>query len=281
MLLTPLLRFVLQPHLSRVLIKVVNFSTAISRRSGQLLVYQKQIYQADTASGSLTRLTDDPAVDRYPAWSPDGERLAFVSNRDGNFEIYTLPLNTLRPTRLTNAPGLERHPAWSPDGNYLAFESNRHGNPEIYLMPFTCIDRPDGCATPPIRLTHHPALDSKPAWSPDGKYLAFESERDGNPDIYLLQTNSFLQSQASNRQPQRLTQNPAWDYQPSWTAENRILFTSTRNGSADIYQLTPKTGQIVPLTQNSQANESPAWAAAAEAAPTPVPTMATPTEKID
>ena len=74
---------------------------------------------------NAARLTSHAADDDSPAWSPDGSRIAFVSDRDGNREIYVMYANGSRPTRLTNAPASDSRPAWSPDGSQIAFTSFR------------------------------------------------------------------------------------------------------------------------------------------------------------
>jgi Tol biopolymer transport system component len=122
----------------------------------------------------------DPASNNFdPAWSPDGNSLAFVSNRDVAWEnqIYVSDLSGAVQTRLTNSsgpPGGNLFFNWSPSGQRIAFASNRDGNYEIYSM------RSDG--TDVKRLTQDPAYDIHPAWSPDGVKIAFTSSRnDPNP----------------------------------------------------------------------------------------------------
>ena len=114
---------------------------------------------------NLQNLTNHPAYDWGPAWSPDGTKIAFASDRDGNVEIYVMNADGTNPRNLTNHPAddgelLWSRPAWSPDGMKIAFTSMRDGNAEIYVMAA------DG--TNPRNLTHHPAQDDMPAWSPLG-----------------------------------------------------------------------------------------------------------------
>lgn len=107
----------------------------------------------------VTNLTCNLANDRdVVAWSPDGRKIAFVSYRDGNMEIYVMNADGSGVTRLTNHPGSDAHPAWSPDGRKIAFQSDRDGNSEIYVM------NADGSGV--TRLTYSPAYDGEPAWSP-------------------------------------------------------------------------------------------------------------------
>jgi TolB protein len=82
----------------------------------------------------LTRLTRDPASEGIASWSPDGKRLVFSSDRDGDWDLYLLSLANGAARRLTSDPGTDTFPAWSPDGKAIAFVSDRSGNADIYLM---------------------------------------------------------------------------------------------------------------------------------------------------
>jgi len=93
---------------------------------------------------------------REPAWSPDGTKIAFVSNLEGNYEIYIGDVNSGDVARLTNDISDDRHPTWSPDGLKIAFSSNRDGNWNIYLIDI------DG--SNPTRLTEDPGDDVEPSW---------------------------------------------------------------------------------------------------------------------
>jgi Tol biopolymer transport system component len=88
----------------------------------------------DVTYSHLTRVTASPREDTWPAWSPDGTRLAFVSLRDFNVEIYVANADGSGETRLTDDPALNRGPAWSPDATRIAFESFREGKSEVYVV---------------------------------------------------------------------------------------------------------------------------------------------------
>jgi Tol biopolymer transport system component len=107
---------------------------------------------------NVARLTNHAAFDQQPAWSPDGSKIAFVSQRDGNSEIYVMHADGSNQTRLTDD---DANPAWSPDGRKIAFASNRgeNDNWDIYVMP---ADGSDG--DNPTRLTTDSAIDGDPAW---------------------------------------------------------------------------------------------------------------------
>jgi dipeptidyl aminopeptidase/acylaminoacyl peptidase len=101
-------------------------------------------------------LTTNPASDFNPALSPDGARIAFSSNRDGNAEIYVMNADGSNQTRLTNSPASDAQPAWSPDSKKIAFTSDRDGNGEIYVV--------DADGSNETRLTNDGAQDTDPAW---------------------------------------------------------------------------------------------------------------------
>lgn len=79
------------------------------------------------------RLTQSKGLDDYPAWSPDGRRIAFTSNRDGNLEIYLQPLEGLA-INVTRNEAIDNFPAWTPDGR-IGFVSNRDGGFDVYSLP--------------------------------------------------------------------------------------------------------------------------------------------------
>lgn len=110
--------------------------------------------------------------------SGDGWRLAFVSDRDGDMEIYTIGVDGSEIRRLTVSPGLDVAPAFSPDGRLIAFVSTRDGQEEIYVM--------EADASGHTRLTSDPAWDFNPRFSADGQQILFDSNRDGSIRRYAI-----------------------------------------------------------------------------------------------
>jgi len=104
-------------------------------------------------------------------------RIAFVSNRNGNLDIYVMRPDGSNVVNLTNNPARDEFPAWSPDGSKIAFVSNRDGNREIYVM------NDDGSNV--VRLTFNPATDSFPSWTPEGT-IVFSSRRSGRFELYEM-----------------------------------------------------------------------------------------------
>jgi TolB protein len=115
------------------------------------------IFAINADGTGLTNLTNDPAADESPAWSPDGTKIVFRSNRTGVYDLYVMNADGSGVTALTADSAAEGRPAWSPDGAKLAFASNRSGNYEIYVM------NADGSGV--VRLTDNPAVDARPAWA--------------------------------------------------------------------------------------------------------------------
>jgi TolB protein len=157
--------------------------------------------------------------EEYPAWSPDGKRIAFSSTFEGNQELFVAEVGSNDRTRLTNDPALDAHPAWSPDGRKIAFATNRWGDFEIAVM--------DADGTHLTRLTESRGLDDYPVFSPDGRRIAFTSNRDGNFEIYVMDSNG--------KNPANATDHEAIDNFPAWTPAGQLAFVSNRAGGFDIY----------------------------------------------
>jgi serine/threonine protein kinase len=234
-------------------------------------------------SSATTPLPSPPTT----AMTTASSKIAFVSNRDGNDEIYVMNADGSNQIRLTNNDDHDNFPTWSPDGKKIAFESDRWGYYDIYVMNadgsnqtrFTYNSKnesptwsPDGKkiafdsnrdgnteiyvmnadGSNQTRLTYNPADDWLPAWSPDGKKIAFESDRDGNNKIYVMNADGSNQI--------RLTNNPWWDGLPSWSPDGKkIAFESQRDGITDIYIMNADGSNQTRLTYNNFRDDYPTW----------------------
>jgi Tol biopolymer transport system component len=159
--------------------------------------------------------------DSRPAYSPDGTKIAFISDRDGDKEIYVMDAadrdgdgNGDNLTRLTNNAVTDQDPAYSPDGTKIAFETLRDGNKEIYMMDAADRDG-DGNGDSPTRLTNNAAVDANPSFFPDGTKIAFETLRDGNEEIYMMDA-ADRDGDGNGDNHNRLTNNAATDRYPDW-----------------------------------------------------------------
>ena len=143
-----------------------------SERTGNL-----DIYLIGANGENLRNLTNHPANQWNPTWSPDGRFLAYTSDQDGNLQIYVMDVREKKHRRLTRHRAHDLHPAWSPDGQWIAFVSNRKGSPDIYKM--------DTNGKSLKRLTNR-GDNANPAWSPDSQWIAFGSQRDGDQHLYVM-----------------------------------------------------------------------------------------------
>jgi dipeptidyl aminopeptidase/acylaminoacyl peptidase len=197
-----------------------------------------------SAIAASPNLTNNPAADSGPSWSPDGTQIAFVSDRDGNSEIYLMKSDGTDVRRLTTDSAIDEEPTWSPDGRKVAFVSDRTGNLDIFTVDT------DGGGL--IRLTKGQASDSVPAWSPDGTRIAFVSDRDGNSEIYTLEVEGALVT--------RLTTNPAVEGAPAWSPDGReIAFVSNRDGNKEIYAMQQDGAGQTNLTNDPANDQGPSW----------------------
>ncbi|MDQ4128945.1 MAG: hypothetical protein M3151_13530, partial [Actinomycetota bacterium] len=171
-------------------------------------IYALALDASGEPAGRPVRLTRDAGADRQPVVSPDGKRIAFASDRDGDFDIYVMKTapegRRNRPVNLTDNASFDFAPDWSPDGETIAFAGGSQGAREIYVTKAV----PRG-AGPPQNLTSNVADDSDPTWSADGEMIAFASDRSGDGEIWRMR--------ADGTDPTNLTNSPnSEDLQPSW-----------------------------------------------------------------
>jgi TolB protein len=181
---------------------------------------QTDIWAVNVGSRTPIRITNDPADERDPAWSPDGTQLAYATREYGNWDIVAYNLVTGLKTHLTYGLEFNANPVWSPDGAFIAYESYLNGNLDVYLVTV------DG-TIPPQRLTTNPQPDFAPAWSAanGGREIAFVSWRDGNQDLYVVNLDDIVSLDTPDQNarnitntPSRQENNPAWSLEGEWIA---------------------------------------------------------------
>ena len=227
-----------------------------------------EIYVMNADGSNPRRLTNNRGWDFAPAWSPDGKRIAFVSDRDGHVhakhgwstnEIYVMDTDGGNQQNLTNDPHDDRSPSWSPDGKRIVFSANRNwDNPQsidIYVM--------DADGNNLQRLTNNPNEDQDPSWSPDGERIVFSASRKGHVEDKFGITDEIYVMDADGENQQRLTDNRNNDWSPSWSPDSkRIAFMSDRKGDAvnfDIYVMDADGGNLQNLTNHRGWDGSPSW----------------------
>jgi len=174
----------------------------------------------DPTGPEIFQLTVLPDYDCYPSFSPDGERIVYMSERNDNRDLYIMDLNGNELARITEDLSNDYEPAWSPSGDHIAFVSRRSVNSQIYIM--------DDQGRNKRQLTDVPFLDWRPAWSPDGEWIAFESWRNGNADIFIMRPDGT--------DLQQLTTSQAEDGHPHFSPDGRYLvFHSKRTGDYQLF----------------------------------------------
>lgn len=209
-----------------------------------------EIFAAGANGSGLVRLTRSAASDSNPTWSPDGRRVAFESNRHGDrrsyqdSDVFVMNANGSGVREVTFSNRFDGDPAWSRQ-NVIAFESERNGASDVYSI------RPNGSGE--RRLTAAPAFDGDPAWSPDGRRVAFTSERDGGDrEIYVMNADGTNQS--------RLTTSAGFDENPSWSPNGRLIaFDSMRDGNLEIYVMNADGTGLRRVTDHPAIDAIPGW----------------------
>ncbi|HTW24498.1 MAG TPA: hypothetical protein VMD78_12915 [Candidatus Baltobacteraceae bacterium] len=209
-------------------------------------VTSAQICIYSTASNRLISFPRFRGTNSSPAWSPDGQQLAFMSSINGDPAIYVANADGTHLHRVTFGAGVATSPVWNPKtGKQMVFVSDRAGDPALYLSDA------DGSNAQKIDLPDMGYVID-PSWSPNGQLLAFSWRRpSGNYDIYAMDIVSH--------QLVELTKDEARNERPSWAPDGRhLVFESTRTGTRQIWTMLADGSQPRELTFQGQ-SESPSW----------------------
>ncbi len=227
---------------------------------GRLLVFQNiertkfDVRVADPETKSLTWITNDLALDLQPVWEPSGAAIVLSSQRSGGLNLWRLPVDrsggpTGRFQQLTTGAGQDVGAVVSRDGRRLAFTVLRQ-NAELWRLPVDPRDgRPGGA---PEKVVTGTRESSRGCWSPDGSLIAFNSDRAGEMNLWLLEV--------ASREIRAVTQGPGGDYQPRFSPDGACLvFFSCRGGSPDVWTVNLDGSGLERRTANGAINVNPAW----------------------
>lgn len=245
----------------------------------------EEIFVMNTDGTGITNISNIRGDDRDPAWSPDGKRIVFTSERDGNAEVYIMNKDGSNQTRLTDSPENEHFPRWSPDGQKIAFSRTIDNANDLYVInvdgtgltrltdtPKTTEDYPDwspdgksilysafGVVEAGIYVMNADGSDARlliggplhyPRWSPDGKYIAFDGEPGiSNFEIFIINADGSGMRQVTSH-----PQGPGgYNKCPSWSPDGRrlVYFSTDRNAEPgpDIFVINVDGSGETALTQ--------------------------------
>lgn len=204
-----------------------------------------EIYVMNPDGSNLERLTNDPASDLSPAWSPDGSKIAFASDRDGSSKLYVMNADGTAVTVLGSMYGQDV--AWSPDGSKVAYTGSNMGRSEVWIA--------DADGSNATRLTDNVGgayHNQSPSWSPDGSMIVYRSTMPSTTNYVLRRINV----DGSNDVALTSSVPPAWDMSPSWSPDSStIVFASNRSASTyNLFTMNADGSGVQALT-NSAADE--------------------------
>jgi Tol biopolymer transport system component len=201
-----------------------------------------ELYLLNLATGEETRLTENAASDINAYWSADSQKIVFQSNRDGLWQIYEIELATRAERRLSDGQGDDHDPAYAFGGDKIAFRSYRNGNPlsVLHLM------NADGGEVEAISDPRGEA--SNHTWYLDDSIIAYQSDADGDLDIYVYELKT--------RETRLVSDNEIPDYAPTWLCSAPIVvFTSDVVGDPNIFNTPALPIEADPILVDAEANQ--------------------------
>ena len=218
----------------------VTSNASIGKHNGKIVFISDRNYRGlsvwtmNPDGSSPTRLTDDktrserlpdfsPVYDSHPVWSPDGTKIAFISNRDYLFALYVMNADGSSARLVTDKVIDTGEPTWSPDGSKLAFSGGARGSVG-FTIPSVNIYVINVDGTGLTQLTRDSGTNGNPAWSPDGKQIVFSSNRDGKWKLWLMNADGSDQRMLPTSQ-----NTGVYGGQPAWSPDGtKILYVGSR-----------------------------------------------------
>ncbi len=157
----------------------------------------------------LVRLTEDGGTDHHGVWSPNGDRIAFVSDRSGIFQVWIMNADGTDPRQVTRGSMIHGWPRWSPDGSRLVY----WGYDPAADTSVVIVDSMDGAD--PIVLAQSDELLDRPAWRPDGLHIAYAGQTEGNWDVWV--------AAVDGSESYRLTSDDQMETNPLWSPDGSVI----------------------------------------------------------
>jgi Tol biopolymer transport system component len=207
-----------------------------------------EIFTVRVDGSQETQITHNEFWDALPAWSPSGNRIAFVSDRDGDAEIYVMQADGTRPIQLTHNRLVDTEPTWSSDGSSIALVRHLPNEGEPFENSEIVVVAADGSNE--SRLTTNSLRDESPAWSPDGSHLAF-LRGDGVMRAFVMRFDGTEVTQVSTISADA----------PTWSPDGTRLLLSgyAHGGPPDLYVADLSRSSLTRLTTNPGPDSDPAW----------------------
>lgn len=215
-------------------------------RSGKESLYRLAIADADGHDEQVILTSKQPLMS--PAWSPDGERLAYVSFEKGRSLIYVQQVGSGQRELLAEYTGLNSAPGFSPDGSSLVLTLSRDGNPEIYLLALG--------SRALTRITFSNGIDTEASFAPDGKSLFFTSDRGGKPQIYR----QSLQNGRPIGKPQRITYDGVYNARAAISPDGKRLVFVHGDGNGFSIAVQELATATLRVLSDTRYDESPSFA---------------------
>jgi TolB protein len=206
--------------------------------------YQLIVADADGENPHLILESRYPLMS--PAWSPDGQWLAYVSFETRHSAVYVQRVRSGERRQVSARAGVNGAPAWSPDGKRLALTlGGSGGNPDIYVL--------DLATQGLVRLTDDPAIDTEPEWAPDGNSIYFTSDRAGSPQIYRVPVQS-------GAHPRRITFTGTYNARPRLSPDGSQLAMVTLDGGNYRIAVQDLANGSTRVLSRGRLDESPSFA---------------------